>query len=74
MNEMGLISTLVTLSTNLIDLFPLALQFPVALAIVLWTSALVSSFIDNIPFTQAMIPVIVDLCDSNAQLHLKPLS
>lgn len=46
----------------------------VAIIIVLWISALASSFIDNIPFTTATIPVIVELANSEKLcLSLKPL-
>lgn len=42
--------------------------------IVLWISALASAFIDNIPFTTATIPVIVELANSEKLcLALRPL-
>lgn len=44
----------------------------IALIVIVWVSALVSSFIDNIPFATAMIPVILELHRSNG-LELKPL-
>ncbi|XP_044175790.1 P protein-like isoform X1 [Acropora millepora] len=36
-------------------------QLGIAMIFIVWVSALVSSFIDNIPFTTAMIPVILEL-------------
>lgn len=49
-------------------------QMLVAIVIVVWISALASSFIDNIPFTTATIPVIVELANSEKLcLSLKPL-
>ena len=49
-------------------------QMLVAIIIVLWISALASSFIDNIPFTTATIPVIIELANSEKLcLSLKPL-
>ena len=46
----------------------------VAIIIVLWISALASAFIDNIPFTTATIPVIVELANSEKLcLALRPL-
>ena len=49
-------------------------QMVVAIVIVLWISALASSFIDNIPFTTATIPVIIELANSEKLcLSLKPL-
>merc|ERR1712226_1729575 len=47
--------------------------FPVALIVVLWVSALSSSFVDNIPFTQAMIPIVYQLGESDDNLFVHPL-
>jgi len=48
---------------ELISSFILSLtdNFSLILLIILWVSALVSSFLDNIPFVAVMIPVIVNL-------------
>ena len=46
----------------------------VAIVLILWVSAIASSFIDNIPFTTATIPVIWELATSpDLCLSLKPL-
>jgi len=39
----------------------------------MWVSAIASAFIDNIPFTTTMIPVVVELADSDLGLPLQPL-
>ena len=36
-------------------------DFPLAAVLILWSSAIVSAFIDNIPFVATMIPLIKDL-------------
>ena len=36
-------------------------NFPLATVLILWSSAIVSAFIDNIPFVATMIPLIKDL-------------
>ena len=36
-------------------------DFPLATVLILWSSAIVSAFIDNIPFVATMIPLIKDL-------------
>lgn len=43
-----------------------------ALFLLLWVSALASAFIDNIPYTTAMIPVVVTLSEGT-NLPIKPL-
>lgn len=47
----------------------------VAIVIILWVSAFASAFIDNIPYTTTMIPVILQLTDDpELQLPLLPLA
>ena len=50
-----------------------SVRFPVAIILVLWVSALSSSFVDNIPFTQAMIPIVYHLAESDENLPVHPL-
>ncbi|XP_021339574.1 P protein-like, partial [Mizuhopecten yessoensis] len=47
-----------------------------AVLIILWVSAFASSFIDNIPYTTAMIPVLIRLAEDPVlkdQLDILPL-
>ena len=47
---------------------------PVMLAVaIIWVSAIASAIIDNIPFTAAMIPVIVSIVEANPELVIAPL-
>ena len=47
----------------------------VAIIIILWVSAFASAFIDNIPYTTTMVPVIVQLTeDPTLNLPLLPLA
>ena len=47
---------------------------PVVLAVaIIWVSAIASAIIDNIPFTAAMIPVIVSIVEANPELDIAPL-
>ena len=49
-------------------------RLAVAILLILWVSGLASAFIDNIPFTTMMIPVVKSLADdSKLDLPLKPL-
>ena len=51
-----------------------AYQLTVAIVLILWVSGLASAFIDNIPFTTMMIPIIVSLSESTeVDLPLQPL-
>ena len=47
---------------------------PVMLAVaIIWVSAIASAIIDNIPFTAAMIPVIVSIVEANPEVDIAPL-
>ena len=47
---------------------------PVMLAVaVVWVSAIASAVIDNIPFTAAMIPVIISIGEANPSVDIAPL-
>ena len=47
-------------------------RFVAALVIILWVSAVASAFIDNIPYTITMIPVVLQI-SSSLQLDLGPM-
>ena len=61
LQELGLISFIGDQVLALITGLPVSSQLPVAIILVLWVSAFASSFIDNIPFTTAMIPIVLQL-------------
>nr|AOW69282.1 pink-eyed dilution-like protein [Choanoeca perplexa] len=72
--ELGLIDWIGTQTSDLIKAVPDESRLSVAIVLILWISALASSFIDNIPFTTAMIPVIKSIVqDPNVDLPLRPL-
>eukprot|EP00756_Hemistasia_phaeocysticola_P060228 Hpha_TRINITY_DN384_c0_g1::TRINITY_DN384_c0_g1_i1::g.112593::m.112593 len=74
LEEMGLIEALTEVISSAVKASPSGSQTAVAVLLVLWVSALVSAFIDNIPFTTAMVPVIVDMAEDPAlNVTLKPL-
>ena len=57
-----------------IESVPPRWQLTVSIALILWVSGIASAFIDNIPFTTMMIPVVVGLSESkDVDLPLQPL-
>ena len=40
-------------------------RLTVAILLIVWVSGIASAFVDNIPFTTMMIPVIIDLSNGN---------
>ena len=49
------------------------IRLAAAVLIVLWVSALASAFIDNIPYTATMIPIILQISDNLGEYLLHPL-
>ncbi|XP_035663248.1 P protein-like [Branchiostoma floridae] len=74
LHELGLLDWIGQRTAELIQSVPEQNQLAVAIILILWVSAVASSFIDNIPFTTAMIPIIISLADDpNLNLPLRPL-
>jgi Na+/H+ antiporter NhaD/arsenite permease-like protein len=61
---MGLLQFIGDNLATLIEAQPVESQLPVAITLVMWVSAIVSAFLDNIPYTATMIPVIQILADT----------
>lgn len=74
LGELGLIRMLGDKTSDLIKSVPEDHRLTVAIISILWLSAIASSFIDNIPFTTAMIPIVITLGnDPEVNLPLPPL-
>ncbi|XP_048240647.1 P protein-like isoform X1 [Haliotis rufescens] len=72
--ELGLITTIGTAISDVIKSVGEESRLLAALVIIIWVSALASSFIDNIPYTTAMVPVLQQLSeDRELNLQLLPL-
>ncbi|XP_041357544.1 P protein-like [Gigantopelta aegis] len=74
LSELGLIDGIGSAISDIIKHVDEDSRLLVALCIIVWVSALASSFIDNIPYTTAMIPVLLKLSeDPDLKLELLPL-
>jgi P protein len=72
---MGLIRFIGDSVSDMIRLAEPDQQLTVAILLILWVSAFASAFIDNIPYTTTMIPVILQLSDEpGLTLPLLPLA
>ncbi|MBB70738.1 MAG: hypothetical protein CMB28_06500 [Euryarchaeota archaeon] len=72
LQHLGVISWIGDQVESAIIYFDDEYRFVAALVIVLWVSAIASAFIDNIPYTITMIPVVLQISDSLG-LDLGPL-
>lgn len=74
MATMGLIRAIGSAVSAFIQGAPEAARLRVAMTTILWVSAIVSGFLDNIPYTATMVPVVKILAENeDLGLPLKPL-
>ena len=64
--------TLGEFAASAINSISIDYQLAAAISIILWMSAIISAFIDNIPFTAAIIPVISQIVEET-DVPLEPL-
>ena len=69
---LGLIGWIGEQVTSAIGSFSEDMMLPAAIVIILWVSAIASAFIDNIPYTATMIPVVLAMC-ADLSLPLEPV-
>lgn len=75
LEEMGVTSFFANSTADMIRQVPQGdLRLAVAISLLIWVGGTVGAFVDNIPYTQAMIPVVVRLArDPSLGLPLAPL-
>lgn len=74
LSELGLIAFIGNKTADLIKDVPEDSRLTVGMLLILWISALASAFIDNIPFTTAMAPIISQVAsDPDVNVPLRPL-
>eukprot|EP01095_Lingulamoeba_sp_RSL-Kostka_P011569 TRINITY_DN443_c1_g6_i1.p1 TRINITY_DN443_c1_g6~~TRINITY_DN443_c1_g6_i1.p1 ORF type:complete len:745 (-),score=248.62 TRINITY_DN443_c1_g6_i1:42-2216(-) len=74
LEELGLVAFIGDTVSDLIEQVPEGSgRLAVAIILIIWVSAIVSAFIDNIPYTTTMVPVVYQLGTGNLKLPLAPL-
>jgi len=72
---MGLIEMIADLISDTVSKASPDNRLMVAVLLLLWVSAIASAFIDNIPYTATMVPVVIELAsDPTLDLELGPLA
>eukprot|EP00282_Hemiselmis_andersenii_P008207 CAMPEP_0114164598 /NCGR_PEP_ID=MMETSP0043_2-20121206/30753_1 /TAXON_ID=464988 /ORGANISM="Hemiselmis andersenii, Strain CCMP644" /LENGTH=410 /DNA_ID=CAMNT_0001261269 /DNA_START=156 /DNA_END=1388 /DNA_ORIENTATION=- len=74
LGELGLLRAIATSLSHVIERAPEETRQFDAICLILWVSALFSSFVDNIPFTATMVPVMVQLVNQVEGLTIQPLA
>ncbi len=72
LQHLGVISWIGYQVESAITFFDIEYRFVAALVIILWVSAIASAFIDNIPYTITMVPVVLQI-SQELSLDLGPL-
>ncbi|KAL0488394.1 hypothetical protein AKO1_015570, partial [Acrasis kona] len=72
LSRLGLIDFVGDLIVSAIQKVPQEGRLPLAITIIVWLSSIISAIIDSIPYTTAMIPVVLSM-SSQLGLPLKPL-
>lgn len=72
--ELGLLRIIADQLSSAIEMVPLGSRSIVATVLIQIVSAVASAFVDNIPFTTTMIPVIKRMADNVDGLELRPLA
>jgi Na+/H+ antiporter NhaD/arsenite permease-like protein len=72
--HMGLLEFIGNALASYIEQQPEESQSAIAITLVIWVSAIVSAFLDNIPYTATMIPVVQILADELETLDLATLA
>jgi len=73
--ELGVTIWIAKTTADFIEVFPEGkIRLALAVILIIWVCAIVSMFIDNIPFTTTMIPVVVKLSQGALNLPLGPLT
>ena len=71
--ELGLLREISDALSSLIEMVPVEKRSQVAIVLVQVVAAVASAFVDNIPFTTTMLPVIVQIADNVDGVHIKGL-
>ena len=75
LENMGMIDAIATGISDTISQASEKNRLMVAVLLLLWVSAIASAFIDNIPYTATMVPVVIELAsDPELNLALGPLA
>lgn len=74
LGELGLLRAIANTLSTVIEQAPVESRQFDAICLILWVSALFSAFVDNIPLTATLVPVLVQLVNQVDGLSIQPLA
>eukprot|EP00282_Hemiselmis_andersenii_P021076 CAMPEP_0172043706 /NCGR_PEP_ID=MMETSP1041-20130122/26406_1 /TAXON_ID=464988 /ORGANISM="Hemiselmis andersenii, Strain CCMP439" /LENGTH=837 /DNA_ID=CAMNT_0012702151 /DNA_START=40 /DNA_END=2553 /DNA_ORIENTATION=+ len=72
--ELGLLRAIASILSDIVRSVPVDSRQIVAIVIIVWASAIFSAFVDNIPFTATMVPVLQQLVADVEGVSIRPLA
>jgi len=74
LGELGLLRFVASTLGSMIAAAPVESRQLFAIVLILWVSAFFSAFVDNIPFTATMVPILKQLAADVPGVHIEPLA
>jgi Na+/H+ antiporter NhaD/arsenite permease-like protein len=72
--ELGLLRFIANTLSGMVETVPVEGRQYFAIFLICWASAVFSAFVDNIPFTATMVPVMVQMVERVEGLSIEPLA
>jgi len=72
--ELGLLRFIANTLSGMVGTAPVESRQLAAICLIVWASAIFSAFVDNIPFTATMVPVMLQLVEQVEGISIEPLA
>jgi Na+/H+ antiporter NhaD/arsenite permease-like protein len=72
--ELGLLRFIANTLSDMVGAADLGSRQIFAIILIVWSSAIFSAFVDNIPFTATMVPIMLQMVDQVAGISIEPLA
>mmetsp|Transcript_27974 Transcript_27974/g.54629 ORF Transcript_27974/g.54629 Transcript_27974/m.54629 type:complete len:872 (-) Transcript_27974:555-3170(-) len=72
--ELGLLRFIANTLSGMVGAADLASRQIFAIVLIVWSSAIFSAFVDNIPFTATMVPIMLQLVEQVPGISIEPLA
>jgi len=73
-SELGLLRFIAMTLSGLVEGVSEGSRQYFSLWLIMWSSAVFSAFVDNIPFTATMVPVMIQMVESVDGISIRPLA
>lgn len=74
LGELGLWRVIAQSLSDMVALAPVGSRQYLAIGLIMWGSAVLSAFVDNVPFTATMVPIMLQMVHSVEGITIEPLA